>query len=170
MAIPGGVDNRARVALVEDPAVRPHLSGDAVATWTRFERDPRLGDDPMQILTNHLASVAALDSAGVTLLAGSDPPTFGVIHGIGVLYELELLVRAGLTPAEALSAATARTADAFRLRDRGRIAPGLRADMLLVDGDPTTDVTALRRIRHVWRGGVELGSRVITASELETRS
>jgi imidazolonepropionase-like amidohydrolase len=156
LAIPGGVDNRARVALVEDPAVRPYLSDDATATWTRFERDPRMGDDPMQILAYHLASVSALDSAGVTLLAGSDPPTFGVIHGVGLLYELELLVRAGLSPAEALSAATARTADAFRLSDRGRIRLGLRADLVLVEGDPTTDVTALRRIRHVWRGGVEL--------------
>lgn len=156
LAIPGGVDNRARIALAEDPAVRPYLSDDATATWTRFERDPRMGDDPMQILAHHLASVAALDSAGVTLLAGSDPPTVGVIHGIGLLYELELLVRAGLSPAEALSAATARTADAFRLSDRGRIRPGLRADLVLVEGNPTTDVTALRRIRRVWRGGVEL--------------
>lgn len=161
LAVPGGVDHRARVALAEDSAVRPYLDDAAMATWTRFERDPRMGDDPMQILAYHLESVTALHGAGVTLLAGSDPPAYGVIHGLGLLYEMELLVRAGLSPAEALSAATARIADAFRLRDRGRIQPGLRADLVLVDGDPTTDVTALRRIRHVWRGGVELGSRAI---------
>lgn len=108
---------------------------------------------PIEILEYHLALVAALDSAGVTILAGGDPPTSGVIHGIGLLQEIELLVRAGLTPAEALGAATARTADAFRLGDRGRIVPGHRADLVLVEGDPTSDVTALRRIRRIWRGG-----------------
>jgi hypothetical protein len=44
------------------------------------------------------------------------------------------------------------SADCFGLTDRGRIAPGLRADLLLVDGDPTSDITATRDIRAVWRG------------------
>jgi imidazolonepropionase-like amidohydrolase len=136
--------------------VKPFLEADASATFTRPVEDPRLGDDPLQILAYHLASVAALNRAGVTLLAGSDPPTAGVTHGVSLLQELELLVRAGLTPVEALSAATARTADAFGLDDRGRIRPGMRADLLLVGGDPTADIAALRRIRRVWRGGAEL--------------
>jgi hypothetical protein len=68
--------------------------------------------------------------------------------------EIELLVGAGLTPIEALTAATAGPARAFRLADRGRIAPGLRADLLLVDGDPTRDITATRAIAGVWKGGV----------------
>ena len=69
--------------------------------------------------------------------------------------ELELLVKSGLTPSEALAAATAKIADAFRLRDRGRIVPGQRADLLLVRGDPTVDITATRDILRVWRSGVE---------------
>lgn len=163
------VDRDFRLAIVEDPAVKPHLEAEAAQRYTPpAEMDPRAKarldtflrvqglSEPIEFLEYHLASVAALDSAGVTLLAGSDPPTAGVIHGIGLLQELELLVRAGMSPAEALSAATARTADAFGLRDRGRIAPGHRADLVLVEGDPTSDVTALRRIRRIWRGGVEL--------------
>ncbi|MFP5071095.1 amidohydrolase family protein [Pseudonocardia nantongensis] len=67
--------------------------------------------------------------------------------------ELELLVAAGYTPLEALRATTALPARWFGLDDRGRIAPGLRADLLLVDGDPTVDLTATRAVRRVWIGG-----------------
>jgi imidazolonepropionase-like amidohydrolase len=63
-------------------------------------------------------------------------------------------VRAGLSPVEALAAAT--SARWFGLTGRGRIAPGLRADLLLVDGDPGADITATRNIAAVWRGGTRL--------------
>jgi adenine deaminase len=72
---------------------------------------------------------------------------------VSIHREVELLVRAGLSPIEALRAATSAPARAFRLADRGRIAPGLRADLLLVDGDPTTDILATRAIRTVWKLG-----------------
>jgi hypothetical protein len=67
--------------------------------------------------------------------------------------ELALLVRAGLTPAQALTAATAAPARAFGLADRGRIAVGQRADLLLVEGDPTRDIGATRAIVAVWKNG-----------------
>jgi hypothetical protein len=63
------------------------------------------------------------------------------------------LVAAGLKPTDALAAATSVTADAFGLRDRGRIAPGRRADLVLVDSDPTTEITATRKIAGVWKQG-----------------
>jgi hypothetical protein len=69
--------------------------------------------------------------------------------------ELELLVGSGLTPVEALTAATSVPAAAFHLPDRGQIAPGKRADLLLVKGDPTTDIKATRDIVSVWKLGVE---------------
>jgi len=78
-----------------------------------------------------------------------------VNHGEAVHDELALLVDAGLTPTEALTAATAAIADRFGLTDRGRIAELNRADLILVDGDPTLDIAATRAIRHVWLGGVE---------------
>ena len=56
---------------------------------------------------------------------------------------------------QALTAATAAAADAFHITDRGRIRrSGLRADLLLVDGDPTRDITATRQIVSVWKHGV----------------
>lgn len=112
------------------------------------------------------ASVADIFAAGLTVAAGTDannapfvpfsPPLGESIHG-----ELELLVGAGLSPLDALRSATSVAADLFHLRDRGRIAPGLRADLVLVDGDPTTDISATSRLRHVWIGGSAV---VLTAS------
>ena len=70
--------------------------------------------------------------------------------------ELSLLVDAGLSPTEALTAATSIPAAAFHLGDRGKIAKGMRADLLLVRGDPTTDITATRDIVSVWKAGVQV--------------
>jgi imidazolonepropionase-like amidohydrolase len=100
-----------------------------------------------------LATVAELHAAGVELMAGSDAPNPGTAHGASLHHELELLVRAGLTPTEALRAATATPARRFGLSDRGRIAPGQRADLLLVRGDPTADIRATRQIERVWKNG-----------------
>ena len=99
------------------------------------------------------ATVRQLRAAGVPILAGSDAPNPGTAYGAALHGELELLVRAGLTPLEALRAATSTPARVFRLADRGRIAPGLRADLVLVEGDPTRDITATRAIAGVWKGG-----------------
>ncbi|MEV4172824.1 amidohydrolase family protein [Nonomuraea sp. NPDC049709] len=111
------------------------------------------------LIRNASHSAAALLRAGVPLPAGTDATPFGPVHGAGLHHELLLLTEAGLTPEEALTAATSVTARCFGLADRGRIAAGLRADLLLVDGDPTTDITATRAIAGVWRGGVRQGER-----------
>ncbi|MEV4838997.1 amidohydrolase family protein [Nonomuraea sp. NPDC049486] len=95
-----------------------------------------------------------LHRAGVPLLAGTDATPFAPAHGAGLHRELELLTEAGLSPEEALAAATSLPARHFGLDDRGRIAPGLRADLVLVEGDPTRDITATGAIVDVWRRGV----------------
>jgi imidazolonepropionase-like amidohydrolase len=112
-------------------------------------------------------SVAALYRAGIPVLAGTDTNYPGPQHGNAILaaytghgitlhHELALLVRAGLPPAAALAAATSIPARLFGLTDRGRIVPGLRADLLLVDGDPCADITATRNIAAIWRNGTRL--------------
>jgi imidazolonepropionase-like amidohydrolase len=102
------------------------------------------------------AAVGQLKAAGAPILAGTDAPNPGTTHGASLHQELELLVQAGLTPAEALAAATSVPAERFKLADRGRIAVGQRADLLLVDGDPTTDIRATRKIAGVWKQGIEI--------------
>jgi imidazolonepropionase-like amidohydrolase len=98
-------------------------------------------------------AIRQLREAGALILAGTDAPMTGTVHGVSLHRELELLVHAGLTPLEALAAATSIQADVFGLQDRGRIAPGLRADLLLVEGDPGSDILATRHIRGVWKRG-----------------
>jgi imidazolonepropionase-like amidohydrolase len=97
-----------------------------------------------------------LHRAGVPLLAGTDASMAtnrGSAHGISMHGELQLLVRAGLTPTEALHAGTALVADTFGLEDRGRIERGRAADLLLVDGDPMTQIDDTLRIVEVRRRG-----------------
>ncbi|WP_030715003.1 amidohydrolase family protein [Streptomyces sp. NRRL S-237] len=102
-----------------------------------------------------VGALRALREAGVPLLAGTDATPFAPAHGAGLHRELALLVQdGGLRPEEALTAATALPAHHFGLADRGLIAPGLRADLLLVEGDPTQEVSALGAIVDVWRRGV----------------
>lgn len=106
-----------------------------------------------EVLADAIRNVRALHEAGVDLLAGTDAGNPGTAHGASMHGEMELLVRAGLTPTQALAAATSVPARRFALSDRGRIAEGLRADLLLVDGDPAQDIRATRAIVGVWKNG-----------------
>jgi imidazolonepropionase-like amidohydrolase len=94
--------------------------------------------------------------AKVPILAGSDAPTPGTTYGASLHGELALLVRAGLSQLQALAAATSVPAQIFRLPDRGRIRPGMRADLVLVEGDPSLNIDATRNINAVWKRGVRV--------------
>ncbi len=141
--------------LAADPLIAPFLTPEQRGGLGRdFGREP----DP-ELMANILADVGALHAAGVPILAGSDAPNPGTTHGASVHRELELLVRAGLTPVEALRTATAAPVDAFDLGDRGRIAAGLKADLILVRGDATADVRATRDIAAIWKDGTRFERR-----------
>ena len=89
-----------------------------------------------------------MHDAGVTIVAGTDE-----LAGFTLQRELELYVQAGLTPGEALRTATWNAAKVSGvLDDRGVIASGKRADLILVDGDPTTDIAAIRNVVTVLKG------------------
>ncbi len=70
-------------------------------------------------------------------------------------HELELLVDAGLSTIDALRAATVLPAEHFGVTERGVVAPGRRADPVLVDGDPLYDIRAVRSISRIWCGGIK---------------
>jgi imidazolonepropionase-like amidohydrolase len=136
----------------------PRVSGRLDDAWTGLLRGS-YDRYPQGELDHVLDSVKALRDAGVEILAGTDAAPFplpfmaGVAHGASLHHELQYLVRAGLTPVEALRAATSTPARLFGLDDRGRIVAGLRADLLLVDGDPTSRIDDTLNLRMVWRRG-----------------
>jgi imidazolonepropionase-like amidohydrolase len=103
-----------------------------------------------------MENVRRLHRAGVTILAGDDAASDLAAIGASLHGELELLTLAGLSPAEALRAATGGPAAAFRLADRGRITPGARADLVLVNGNPLADIRATRDIDRIFRNGFEV--------------
>jgi imidazolonepropionase-like amidohydrolase len=114
-----------------------------------------------------LDTVTALHAAGVDVLAGTDAVNlgaYGVAHGASLHDEMRLLVVAGFSPAEALKAATSVPAARFGLDDRGSIRPGARADLILVNGDPTEAIGHTLSLLEVWREGVRLDPATVNPS------
>ncbi|MBV9793723.1 MAG: amidohydrolase family protein [Actinobacteria bacterium] len=148
-------------ALADGAVQRTRDSGEIVVpTLTMMEAIvARLGGHAPVSYDVARAAVEAWHRAGVTILAGTDanqapfapaaPP-----YGASLHHELELLTGAGLTAAEAVRSATVLAAEQFGLADRGVIAPGRRADLVLIDGDPLSDIKAIGSIAAVWCAGV----------------
>ncbi|CAM3528783.1 amidohydrolase family protein [Kibdelosporangium persicum] len=146
----------------EDIAAMKAAGQVAIPTITMMEgiltTGPQAGRFPVDGL---LRSLADLHAAGVGILAGTDAndepgAPIAVRHGESLHHEFELMAQAGMTSAEILRSATADAARAFGLTDRGTIAPGLRADLVLIAGDPLQDIAATRDIRAVWCAGTEI--------------
>lgn len=141
-----GADDARRLAA--DPAIAPYLTARQKGMLGLVWKRPRLADFEMAS-----ANTGRLARAGATIIAGTDAPNPTTAFGASLHLELVLMVRAGLTPMQALVSATSAPATFFGTNDRGRVAPGMKADMLLIDGDPTQDITATRHIVAIWKNG-----------------
>ena len=109
--------------------------------------------DQYEAFSNGEETLRMLDRAGVPILVGTDAAN-GATAGALMHAELETVVKAGLSPLKALTDATSVPAKIFSLNDRGRIEPGLRADLVLVRSDPTVDIGATKNIVAIWKQGV----------------
>lgn len=121
-----------------------HLPG---STQRWMQESQRKKDDQQAMRLWQVNQV--LFNAGPHYLAGSGSPVDGAMPGIGEHVELEMLVRMGLSPRETLAAATNNYALQFGWTELGMIAPGRRADIVVVDGDPTVSIWNARRISLV---------------------
>jgi len=123
-------------------------AGDAVSQYQGWKK----GSDPEpEHIRKKRESMKAAREAGVTFIMGGDVGVFA--HGDNAR-EMELLVHEyGFSPLEVVRQATSGNAKIFHLDDRGRIAPGLLADLISLSGDPSKDVAALRQVRLVMKGG-----------------
>lgn len=127
-------------------------AAEAVTTYNGWRKgvDP----EPERITIKKRAFRAALD-AGVPMCFGGDVGVYS--HGDNV-YELELMVEYGMTAAQAAVAATSGNAAILKLDDRGAVREGLLADLIAVEGDPISDISALRAVRFVMKGGAVVHS------------
>jgi imidazolonepropionase-like amidohydrolase len=128
-------------------ALCPTLAaGDANSQYAGWKkgRDP----EPKRIARKRASFRAALD-AGVTILSGSDVGVF--THGDNAR-EVELMVDYGMTPVAALQSATSIAARVLHM-EIGQVKVGMLADLIAVEGDPVKEISALRRVKFVRKGG-----------------
>jgi imidazolonepropionase-like amidohydrolase len=116
----------------------------------RMGWDGQVVNNLKRILDGHAASLRRADEMGVQIIAGSDAGSCGVAHGLGLLYELELMERAGIGPGAVVHAATGAGSARLGFKEKfGRIEPGFRSRFLLTHHSPLDGVANLRKEKFV---------------------
>lgn len=148
----------------------PYVSARLRSFWTGLDRIPSLSGAADRAFEDaflvHFAYsqqfVSKLDAAGGQIVAGTDTPTPGVVPGFSMHRELELLVQAGLTPLDAVQAATKTAAEFLgKGHELGTIEAGKLADVIIVEGQPHLRISDTRQVRTVFKNGVSLDTSEI---------
>ncbi len=153
-------------AWLADPLLRETSPADVIARVgeTFGRRTPEAVARAQRTYAAMQRTLARLNAAGVTIVLGTDD---GAVRDHFYAYtahrELRLMVEAGMSPAQVLTAATKTSADVLRLTDRGRLEPGSRADLLVLDANPLDDIAHTTRIAAVYRNGVAVDRAALRA-------
>jgi imidazolonepropionase-like amidohydrolase len=143
----GGTPEIFKLMVEHNVALCPTLSAtEAITQYAGWKKGQQ--PEPQNVAQKRASFQAALH-AGVTILSGSDVGVFP--HGDNAR-EIELMVAYGMQPLDALKAATS-TAGRILHMDIGRVESGMLADLIAVDGDPVKDLSSLRRVKLVMKGG-----------------
>jgi imidazolonepropionase-like amidohydrolase len=157
-------------SLLDDPFLAGALSPEVIAKFRTPEYREKVKADKnlpriREALANGMKNVKTLQEAGVHIAFGTDSGANPVrIPGWAEHRELELLVRAGLSPMAALVAATRGSANMLGATDRGTLEKGKRADFLILAGNPLEDIRNTRKLVAIWHGGREVKPGVEMAS------
>jgi imidazolonepropionase-like amidohydrolase len=139
-----------------------------VSSWVEGtdQRVEQFGADPeavANILALRRRVLKALHEAGVSVLLGTDSPQIFSVPGFSIHHEMQVMVESGISPADVLYAGTRAVAEFYEATDEfGAVAPGLHADLVLLNADPVADIG-----NFADRAGVMLGGRWITAAEID---
>lgn len=120
------------------------------------KREPRAVDAARQRYSILQRSLAKLNAAGARIVLGADTGLEDHHFGFAEQLELQAMVEAGMSPSQAIVAATSRAAEFLALRDRGALVPGRRADFLVLDANPLDNVSNTRRLSRIYIGNVEV--------------
>jgi imidazolonepropionase-like amidohydrolase len=135
-------------------SVAPDVIAKIEATFR--QRDAQAAADARERYAILERSLRKLSAAGAKVVLGADTGVEDHLFGLAEHLELAAMVDAGMTPAHALVAATSRAAEYLDLADRGSLAPGKRADFLVLDASPLDDIVNTRRISQMFINGVEI--------------
>ncbi|HEV7557109.1 MAG TPA: amidohydrolase family protein [Kofleriaceae bacterium] len=160
--------------LADRDGIADYATADDRATWDKALADRPTPADGAERLAKVMHVVAALRDAGAPLLVGSDTPDTYALPGFGYLEELRALARAGVTPSEILRAATENAAASLDRPHDGKIAPGARADLVLLDRDPLATVDNLAHpagvmVRGHWLSRADLDALLAAHRTHSTR-
>ncbi len=150
---------------LDDPLLLHSVAPDVIARAKEsFGRRTRDGvDRSRQSYAAMQRSVVRLVAAGVPLVLGADSGVQDHFFGYTELRELELMVEAGLTPGQAIKAATIQPADLLRLDDVGLLTAGRRANFIVLNASPLDDISNIRSIDDVFMNGVQLDREAMRA-------
>jgi imidazolonepropionase-like amidohydrolase len=158
---PAWIDEPNLVALL-DETVAPDVIARMRAAFAT--RDPAVAARARPIYANMQRSLAKLNAAGARIILGSDTGLEDHFFGYAEQRELEQMAAAGMSPAQVIVAATSRTAEFLGLKDTGALAPGKRADFLVLDANPLEDIRNTRRIAGIYISGKPVDRAALRAA------